>query len=236
MKIELFEKAKHTLHQEAAIHRREDYFNSAVLVLLIPIDGIYHLLFEKRTLSIRQGGEICFPGGKVDKEDKTLEETALRETFEELGIAKEHIDIIGRLDTIINPLGTIIDAFIGVTDVAPEDIQPNSQEVDYIIPIPLSYFLEHEPMQYAAKVKMHPSFIKEETKEEIVLLPSEALGLSKKYKAPWGDFEYGIFVYKVQGELIWGITARLVLDLVVQLKNTVDKSLKRDFIIKQDGV
>jgi len=56
-----------------------------VLVLLVPINGEYHFVLQKRCTNIRQGGEICFPGGKVDENDETLEKVAIRETTKEMG-------------------------------------------------------------------------------------------------------------------------------------------------------
>lgn len=212
-----FEKIKDSLQQVAGIHRKEEYFNGVVLVLLMPINDVYHLVFEKRSPSIRQGGEVCFPGGKIDEEDTTLERTAFRETYEELGISKEHIQLIGRLDTIVNPVGTTIDAFVGITDVSLDEMHLNPDEVSYVITVPLSYFLEHTPERYSTKVKMHPSYIDEETGNEVMLLPSEVLGLPERYKMPWGDFNYDVLLYNVQGEMIWGITARLISDLVNQI-------------------
>lgn len=212
-----FDKIKNNLQQVAGIHRKEEYFNCVVLVLLIAIEDVYYLIFEKRAPSIRQGGEVCFPGGKIDEEDTTLEETALRETYEELGISKEHIELIGRLDTIVNPVGTTIDAFVGITDISLDQIHVNPDEVSYVITVPLDYFLKHNPEKYSTKVKMHPSYVDKATGNEIILLPSEGLGLPERYKKPWGDFDYDVLLYKVQGEIIWGITARLIYDLVDQI-------------------
>lgn len=63
----------------------EDYFKAAVLVPLIEIEGELHFLFEKRAANIKQGGEICFPGGKFEITDSSSLAAAMRETQEELG-------------------------------------------------------------------------------------------------------------------------------------------------------
>lgn len=74
------------LKQPPDIHERKLFFNSAVILPLIKVDGEYHILFEKRSHHIPQGGEICFPGGRFSPElDQTYQDTALRETEEELG-------------------------------------------------------------------------------------------------------------------------------------------------------
>ena len=92
---------------------RDRFFNSAVLIPLIKIKGEYHLLFQKRAASIRQGGDICFPGGGFEIGiDKNFKDTALRETYEELGIKKKDIKILGQLDTYVAPIGAIIEPFV----------------------------------------------------------------------------------------------------------------------------
>jgi len=56
---------------------KEEYFNAAVLIPLMMINGEYHFLFEKRAAHIRQGGEVCFPGGEFDPEvDTSFQDTA----------------------------------------------------------------------------------------------------------------------------------------------------------------
>ena len=59
------------------------------LFLSFSVANVYAI--EKRAMNIAQGGEISFPGGKIEKEDPSCIETALRETFEEIGIKKERI-------------------------------------------------------------------------------------------------------------------------------------------------
>jgi len=130
MSIDDFEKIKEQLGFEEGIHGKEEYFNSVVLVLLIPVDGEYHFVFEKRAATIRQGGEICFPGGKIDEADTSLEQVALRETYEEMGIPAEKIEIIGRINTLVAPMGVTVDVFVGIADISLDELTVNVQEVE----------------------------------------------------------------------------------------------------------
>lgn len=130
MVIDEFERIRGQLSFDEGIHGKEEYFNSVVLVLLVPINGEYHFVFQKRCVNIKQGGEICFPGGKVDENDDTLENVAIRETTEEMGIPKEKILIIGRLNTIVAPMGATVDAFIGIAKIGIEEICINPREVE----------------------------------------------------------------------------------------------------------
>lgn len=198
------------------INGRNEYFNSVVLLLLIPVNGAYHIVFEKRATNIPQAGEICLPGGKREKEE-SIETTAIRETTEELGIPASRIQIIGRLDTLIAPLGVIVDVFVGTSDISLEEMNINSKEVDRVFTVPISYFENTPPEEYKVMIKVHPTYIDESTKEEVVLLPWEKLGVPKKYGHPWGKLSNQIYVYKTEGEVIWGITARIVKDFVEKI-------------------
>jgi 8-oxo-dGTP pyrophosphatase MutT (NUDIX family) len=98
------------------INGREEYLQTAVIALLVGEGDDLALVFEKRNANIRQGGEICFPGGRYDpRQDSTFRNTALRETSEELGIPVSSITVFGSLDTVLAPMGTLVEAFVGHT-------------------------------------------------------------------------------------------------------------------------
>ena len=79
---------------------------SAVLVLIHPKAGQgLHIALTKRTTSLRgHSGQVSFPGGSRDEDDDSFEDTALRETCEEIGICTQSsINLIGRLTTMWIP-------------------------------------------------------------------------------------------------------------------------------------
>ncbi|MDF2612898.1 MAG: pyrophosphohydrolase [Clostridia bacterium] len=211
-------KLKSKLPAIPGINGREDYLNSAVLVLLMKINDDYHFVFQKRNKNIRQGGEICFPGGKHDKSlDRNMEDTALRETTEEIGVLPEDISIIGALDMIIAPMGAIVEPFLGVTDkVTLKELHLNRDEVEKVFTIPFTFFKNNKPEMYKAQIKVHPSYI-DKNGEEVILFPSEDLGLGSNYTKPWGNSENTIYVYKTKEGVIWGLTARIIYDVVRRL-------------------
>lgn len=213
-----FEQIKDFFGFDVGINGKDELFNSVVLVLLIEYEGEYHFVLEKRSAYIRQGGEICFPGGKVDDLDSSLEKTAVRETTEETGIPENRIKILGRLNTVVALMGATVDSFIGVADIELDEIKINAEEVESIIIIPVSYFENNEPERHSVKVTVHPSYIDENTGEEVILLPVESLGLPERYKKPWGNYHQGILVYKTAHGPIWGITARLIYEFIEKLK------------------
>lgn len=193
---------------------RERFFNSAVLIPFVKIDKEYFLLFQKRAKHIRQGGDICFPGGGVETYDKSYKHTALRETKEELGIKKKDIKIIGQLDTMVATFGAIVEPFVGIVKksaLKKMKIDPN--EVEKTLLIPLDYFKSHEPEEYNLRSEVKPFHIDEEGNKE-VYFPSEELGLPEGYHQPWGHKKHKIYVYKYEGEVIWGMTAVILNDLL----------------------
>lgn len=219
MKLEELGKLKDKLPISPGINGRDEYFNSVVLVPLALLEGEYHFIFQKRNSKIRQGGEISFPGGMYSpEEDKDIMSTATRETFEEMGISEDKITIIGALDTVIAPAGVVVDAFLSVISInSLDEITINKDEVEYAFTVPVSYFETHEPYVYKVRVMIEPSYIDNDG-SEIILLPSRELNLPKIYENPWGGRLSKVYVYKYMNEVIWGITARFVYDIMAKLK------------------
>ena len=149
------------------IQAKEKYFNSAVLIPFVLKDEEYYVLFQKRANHIRQGGEICFPGGQYDPDyDNNYEDTAIRETIEELGIERQKITIVGRLDTVLTPQGVTIDPFIGILDI--EDVNElsiDTNEVERVFILPMSYFENTRPDEYRVRVEVQSSYIDEHGNE-----------------------------------------------------------------------
>lgn len=225
MHINEFEKIYKNINFDEGIQGKEEYFNSAVLVLLVPLDGEYHLLFQKRSAYVKQPGEICFPGGKIEPTDKTIEDAAIREVEEEMGLHKDNIHVIGKLKTIVAPMGIIVHPFVAIAELTLNELMLNKKEVEEVFLVPMSYFLHTPPKKYCAKVEVQPSFIDKTTGEEVVLLPSEKLDLPKRYQKPWGNLNYGVYVYDTQWGKIWGITARMVKEFVDKIKDTAIENL-----------
>ncbi|MDO9576308.1 MAG: NUDIX domain-containing protein [Candidatus Cloacimonadales bacterium] len=90
MKKELI-KLLDKLPAESGILGSRNYFKSVILIPFVKIENLYHILFEKRANGIRQDGEISCPGGGFDAvHDKNYQETAIRETCEELGVPEKY--------------------------------------------------------------------------------------------------------------------------------------------------
>ncbi len=199
---------------------QEDYIRTAVLLPLFKKEGEWHILFEERAAHIQQGGEICFPGGRMDPQDQgDSERCALRETIEELGINRERISIIGALGCEPAMRGMLVDVFVGILDITdPEELDFND-EVARVFSIPLTYFLEQQPQVYQVASQMSP-VVTDESGVEKVLFPAKELKIPKKYHKPWGHHFFDIFVYEWADATIWGLTARLLRYFSRRLVNT----------------
>ena len=93
-----------------------DLIKSAVLILIKPTYSSYNIIVTERSSRLKHHrGEMSFPGGRLDlKIDKSLQDTALRETYEEIGINQDKIKIIGRLDDLPTLTGFVIRPYIGL--------------------------------------------------------------------------------------------------------------------------
>ncbi|MFY0631143.1 MAG: CoA pyrophosphatase [Flavobacteriaceae bacterium] len=95
---------------------------AAVLALFYPNEQneASFLLTERASYKGTHSAQISFPGGKIEASDKNLQETALRETFEEVGIHQETITVIREItDVYIPPSNFLATPFIGYTDRKP---------------------------------------------------------------------------------------------------------------------
>lgn len=174
---------------------------SAIIIPLVEINSEVCVLFEVRAKKLNsQPGDICFPGGKIDK-GETPKEAALREMFEELGL--KNIDIINELDTVVRYDGIIIHPYLGIIEDI-EEININESEVDHVFYVPLNYLLKHNPLEVASKIKL------ERTED----FPYDLIVNKENYK--FREASYKSLFYKYENYNIWGITAEM-------LRNFLDK-------------
>jgi 8-oxo-dGTP pyrophosphatase MutT (NUDIX family) len=114
---------------------------SAVLVPLYdPGDGELRIVLTRRRADLRRhAGEISFPGGRQDPEDATTLETALREAEEEIGLARRHVQVLGRLErTSTFVTNYMIHPFVGLIAGEREPWFPSAREVDAVLEPTLS--------------------------------------------------------------------------------------------------
>lgn len=115
---------------------------AAVLVPLVTRpDGLTTLLTQRTDHLLHHAGQISFPGGHAEPGDGTPEETALRETEEEVGLARAHITTIGRLNQYVTRTGFSITPVVALV-TPPFDVTPDADEVDEVFEVPLDFLLD----------------------------------------------------------------------------------------------
>ncbi|HRN25725.1 MAG: CoA pyrophosphatase [Ignavibacteriaceae bacterium] len=215
---------KNLLTNDCEIIGKEKYLNSAVLIPIFVEDGNEFILFQKRSINVRQPGEVSFPGGHFESnKDKDFLSTAVRETCEELGIKESQITLLGKFGTLVAPMDVLIEAYIGILNVKSlDDLEIDKKEVERIFLIPLDFFLDNKPDEYYTNIEIHP-FTIDENGNKIDHFPVKQLGLPEQYAIPWKRGKHRVLVYKTSEEIIWGITAELIFELSQKMKVQVDK-------------
>lgn len=115
---------------------------AAVLVPIVGRDEGLTVLLTRRSDSLPvHKGQISFPGGRVEQHDVDDVETALRETEEEIGLARAHVEVIGRLDTYTTRTGFEVTPVVGLVR-PPFQLVPDPVEVAEIFEVPLDFVLD----------------------------------------------------------------------------------------------
>jgi 8-oxo-dGTP pyrophosphatase MutT (NUDIX family) len=177
--------------------------NYAVLVPLLCINDEVRVLFQVRSYNLDvQPGEVCFPGGKVEQ-GESFQEAAVRETHEELGINRDNIEVIGKLDYVVTPYNFNIYPFVGILqDVDINKININKDEVEEIFTVPINFFKNTTPLNYFIKLKTEPQ-------EDF---PFNMIENGRDYK--WRTGTYPVYFYQYKDYTIWGMTARITKNFI----------------------
>lgn len=186
-------------HTPGLLGARQRY---AVLCPLLERPDGLHFLFEVRSAALKQAGEVCFPGGRAEPGEALLD-CALRETFEELAIPPERVEILGQSDFLCQPGKFLLQPVIGLVDRAGfSAMRPSSDEVAEVFTVPVSFFADTPPQSwtYALEPQVPSDF------------PYEAVGIPADYR--WGRGRVEVPVWTYDGHVIWGMTARILKNIM----------------------
>jgi 8-oxo-dGTP pyrophosphatase MutT (NUDIX family) len=115
---------------------------AAVLVPLVDRpDGVTVLLTRRTEHLHHHAGQISFPGGRIEPGDGSPEEAALRETEEEVGLGRKHVELLGRLDLYRTRTGFEVTPVVGWV-TPPFDIAPDRFEVAEVFEVPLDFIAD----------------------------------------------------------------------------------------------
>ncbi len=122
--------------------------SAAILIPIVRDKDEPALLMEVRSMNVWQPGEICFPGGHIEAGENCID-TALRETYEELGIRPSSVNVLQRMEPewhlgkmFVYPVLAEIDPF------EPERLLLRQEEVSEVFTMPFAWLLSHEPAVY----------------------------------------------------------------------------------------
>jgi len=124
------------------MHNRK-YKLAAVLFPIIKVKNKYKVILTTRSENVlSHPGQVCFPGGRLDNEDKNMIECAKREAFEEIGIESNNIEILGELDKCITGTDYSVTPIMGFVK---KSFIPKIQETEVadLFEVPLDFFLNH---------------------------------------------------------------------------------------------
>jgi 8-oxo-dGTP pyrophosphatase MutT (NUDIX family) len=147
MKTNLSERIQKALERrrpEEVSNEKGHLIHAAVLIPLFETEKGYEVVFTERTHRVEHHkGQISFPGGAVEDIDRDYEETALRETYEEIGVSPDDVKVLGRLDDELTVASNfIVHPFVGRIP-HPYEFVINRDEVERVISVPIELFF-HE--------------------------------------------------------------------------------------------
>ena len=128
--------------QHPRFDRTQPLRDAAILIPVVDHAGEATLILTKRSEALKShSGQVAFPGGRIDATDASPEEAALRETAEEIGLGREHIEVIGRMPDYVSGSGYRIAPVLAI--VRPGfDLTINEHEVDAAFEVPLRFLMD----------------------------------------------------------------------------------------------
>ncbi|GAA4815717.1 coenzyme A pyrophosphatase [Marinicella pacifica] len=181
-------------HLNQQLIAKDVWFGSALnseraAAVLFPFywrDGEPWVLLTQRHSQLKHhSGQVSFPGGAYENQDKNIRHTALRETEEEIGVPRSRIDLWGFLDSVESISGFYVTPFVGEIKQA-DHLNLCEDEVERTFGVPFAYFQAPQNR------------------------------INHRIKTGDGVKEYAEFTYN--GDVIWGLTAQIIVQLVNRLK------------------
>jgi 8-oxo-dGTP pyrophosphatase MutT (NUDIX family) len=161
---------------------------AAVLIPLYQEDGDWKLLYTRRTDSVDvHAGQVSFPGGQIEDADVSIVAAALREAQEEIGLNPEDVETLGQLNPLFTVTQFLITPVVGVIPW-PYPLRTSPTEVARTFGVPIRWLADPGNL---------------EVKEREPLVPGRSIRV--------------YYFKEYEGETIWGVTARITMNLLQML-------------------
>ncbi len=169
---------------------------AAVLIAFQPMENHssqYQIIYTRRTDQVADHKkQVAFPGGRAEDGDKSIVETALRESKEEIGITREDVTILGTLDPIRTISNYLVTPVVGLIPMHYQ-FTPEPSEVDRVFTIPISWLSDPNNFEIRQREVGFPPF-----------------SIPQKLRV--------IYFNSYDGETLWGVSAEITLRLLYKLK------------------
>jgi 8-oxo-dGTP pyrophosphatase MutT (NUDIX family) len=158
---------------------------AAVLIPLYHDQSGWNLLFTRRTETVESHrGQVSFPGGQIEDEDRNAMEAAVREACEEIGICPDDVEVLGEMNSLMTVTQFLVTPVVG-TIKWPSELIINQEEVAKVFGVPLAWLSQPENVEVQMREPLIPG-----------------------RKVP-------VYFFKpYDGETIWGVTARITVELL----------------------
>ncbi len=127
---------------------------SAVLILFYKRNNeVYFVLIQRSKYKGAHSNQVSLPGGKVEDSDRNIVHTALRETYEEVGVKMEDVDVISHLTDVYIPVSKFnVTPVLGLLNYTP-DFNIDTREVEEVLEVKLSELVRIEQLELS-KIQM----------------------------------------------------------------------------------
>ncbi|MCO4837787.1 MAG: CoA pyrophosphatase [Oceanospirillaceae bacterium] len=156
--------AQKLAQQAPRVLTAKSQISAAVLVAITDDDINPHVILTRRAKHMpTHKGQIAFPGGKAEDDDKDLTTTALREAREEIALRPESVAVVGRMGQVLSRHGFVVTPIVGVVPASVvSELIPNLGELDRIFTVPLQFIIDGprvmDALPLADGVNQVPSF------------------------------------------------------------------------------
>lgn len=163
----------------------DDPKSAAVLIPFLQKEDAWQILFTRRTDTLPEhSGQVAFPGGRADPGDATPEATALREAYEEIDLKPQDVEILGKLRSLPTVTNYCVTSIIGKIPW-PYTFRLEINEVSRVFSIPLAWLADPGNREFRLREVPH------------IRSPLRV-----------------IYFKSYQGELLWGVSAQIMLNLL----------------------